>query len=498
MKVLLVGMDGAHIDVFKRGWTPYISSLIEKGCQLNIVNDLISRGWLEITTGQHASRTGAMYDRPKINGSYDWSFEFSIRGIPGFSQSIKPIWQVLNEHGYKTGIMNLPTAFPAPKVDGFFVSGGGGGAPVVEAPIPELCFPKEICSILKKNNYIVDERVVQLVVNKKLDTPQLIFRELAKKNKKRTSSFIELSKKYEIDFGFLVYKTSSVIAETILVPEWKKMTNKQEGVDEDVINALKEYYIKFDNEIRRLHKEFPEAEIVLVSDHGSTDRTHTVNLNKFLQLYGYQIIKTGSNYRKQLIEYMKKVIPFHIKDKLQKIKTLKKSVNNVKTFSSVGTVAFSYTRNDWSHGIYINDEARFGGPVLEENVENIKENIINDFNNDPEVRRHNLYAYSIKEKLSNPVDYFPDIVIRVPNGYLTNNSSTNFIEKYVRPQGVDSLSSVLRGDIISIKSHTPLAVYCADSEVDLKKLYDGRDLTAIYDLVLNKFNIENADLVCEK
>jgi len=60
MKVLLIGMDGAHIDVFKRGWTPFISSLIEEGNQLNIKNDLLSRGWLEIATGEHASKTGAM------------------------------------------------------------------------------------------------------------------------------------------------------------------------------------------------------------------------------------------------------------------------------------------------------------------------------------------------------------------------------------------------------------------------------------------------------
>ena len=193
MKVLLIGMDGAHIDVFKRGWTPFISSLIEKGNQLNIKNDLLSRGWLEIATGKHASITGAMYDNPKINKTHKWNLKFSINDIPGLGIDIKPIWQVLNEKGYRVGVMNLPTVFPSPKVDGFFVSGGGGGAPVVEQAIPELCYPKEILNILKKNDYIVDERTVQLVVDKKLDTPDLIMGELANKNSKRTKSFIELA-----------------------------------------------------------------------------------------------------------------------------------------------------------------------------------------------------------------------------------------------------------------------------------------------------------------
>jgi hypothetical protein len=47
-----------------------------------------------------------------------------------------------------------------------------------------------------------------------------------------------------------------------------------------------------------------------------------------------------------------------------------------------------------------------------------------------------------------------------------------------------------KGIKISIKSHKPLAIDCSPSMEEDKKLYDGRDLTAIYDLVLKKFNIE--------
>lgn len=491
MKVLLVGMDGAHIDVFKRGWTPFASSLIEKGNKLNIENDLYSRGWLEITTGEHASKTGAMYDNPKMNGTHEWNLKFSINDIPGLGSDIKPLWQVLNENGYKVGVMNLPTVFPAPKVNGFFVSGGGGGAPVVEQAIPELCYPTEILSVLEKNDYIVDERTVQLVVDKKLDTPDLMMRELANKNSKRTKSFIELSKQYNIDFGFIVYKTSSVTAETIIAPEWNKIINGEEDVDSETIDAIKSYYEKFDGEIKKLKDAFPEAEIIFTADHGTIARTHSVNLNIFLQNNQFQKpATTTKNIKKTVIQKLKKIIPFPLKVKLQKISSIKQAVDTVVNFDNMNTLAFSHTKNDWNHGIYINDKSRFGGPVDSKDISKIKEEIIETFNSNNEAQKHNLKAYSIKESINNPVEFFPDIIIDMPSGYVTNNAVNEFIQVFHRPHGVSSLSSILRGDMISIKAHEPLAVDCGKFTKEDKKLYDGRDLTAIYDLVLQKFNIQ--------
>jgi predicted AlkP superfamily phosphohydrolase/phosphomutase len=491
VKVLLVGMDGAHIDVFKRGWTPFISSLIEKGNQLNIKNDLLSRGWLEIATGEHASKTGAMYDNPKMNGTHEWNLKFSINNIPGLGTDVKPIWQVLNENGYKVGVMNLPTVFPSPKVDGFFVSGGGGGAPVVEKAIPELCYPKEILEVLTKNDYIVDERTVQLVVDKKLDTPDLMMIELANKNSKRTKSFIELANKYEIDFGFVVYKTSSVTAETLVAPEWEKIINNDSSVDNETIDALKSYYNKFDNEVKKLKEAFPEAEIIFTADHGTIARKYSANLNIFLQNNQFQKpANTSKNLKKILVEKLKKVIPFSLKVKLQKFSSVKKAVDNVVNFDNMNSLAFSHTKNDWNHGIYINDKERFGGAVETKDIQKTKEEIIEAFNTNSEVKKYNLRAYSIKENIDDPIKFFPDICIDMPSGYVTNNAVNEFIKEFKRPQGVSSLSSILRGDMISLKAHEPLAVDCGNFKDEDKKLYDGRDLTAIYDLVLQKFNIQ--------
>ena len=487
MKVLMIGMDGAHIDVFKRGWTPFISSLIEKGKQLNVKNDLISRGWLEVATGQHASVTGAMYDRPKVNGSYDWLDDFSINDIPGIGVSVKPLWQALNEEGYRVGVMNLPTTFPAPKVDGFFVSGGGGGAPVVEHATPELCYPKEVLGVLEENNYIVDERIVQLVVEKKLTTPDAIFTELAEKNKKRTCSFIKLANSYKVDFGFVVYKTSSVTAETVVTPEWQKVINGANDVDQSIIDAMKSYYHKFDSEIKKLYEAFPSAEIIFVSDHGTISRSHSVNLNIFLQESGFQSSKARENITKSVIVKLKKLLPFPLKMALKKISMVRETVATVGSFDKANSVAFCRTKNDWVHGIFINDQSRFGGPVDEKNFSIVKNNIIKLFNSHPDVVAHGLRAFSKKERGAGVLEFYPDIEIEVPSGYLTTDISSSFITDFISPKGSVGLSSVLRGDIASIKSHEPLAVVVGKTLEENVPVANGRDLTAIYDIVLKIF-----------
>ena len=199
MKTLVIGVDGASVETFTRGWTPYIESLIKNGHRLELTEDLVSRGWVETFTGKHALETGALYDLPVANGSLQWTTKFNIEKIPGWGIETQPIWQVLNEKGYSVGIMNVPTTFPAPKVDGFFVSGGGGGANVVKEATSELCYPEDIVNYLHSIGYIVDERMPELYEDKCSSAEGIVSRFILK-NKKRTESFIHLSKEKNVDF----------------------------------------------------------------------------------------------------------------------------------------------------------------------------------------------------------------------------------------------------------------------------------------------------------
>lgn len=487
MKVLMIGMDGAHLEAFSRGWTPYISSLIEKGDNLELKEDLIMRGWLEIATGKNGVETGALYDKPKANGSYEWDLKFSINDIPGYGTNVKPIWQALNEKGYRVGVMNLPTVFPAPEVNGFMISGGGGGAPVVQTPTLELCYPKEEHPLLVKEGYVVDQRIVPMLVEKNITDPKEIFSILIKKNERRTHSFIRLANKYKIDFGFVIYKSSSNLAEWVLLPEWKRLKEGAKDIDNDFINIIKDYYQKFDDEIRKLHKAFPNAQIIFSADHSLAPREWDINPNIFLQKHNYQKTHSGKTLVKYTTQMIKKVIPFSLRAKLRKKKVVHNALYSSAPFDTNSTIAFCKTSGDWLQGIYINDEKRFGGPIQESEIEKIKKEIIDTINDDELSKEHGLKAYSKEFSESSSYKYFPDIVIDVPDGYLITDKTRNFIKKFIPPKGPLNLLSITKGELLCIKAHKPIAVIY-NGTWNIKRDKGKLNLTAIYDHIITTFS----------
>lgn len=492
MKVLLIGMDGCHEEVFKRGWTPFTTELLSSHRHLNINNDLLSRGWLEIALGEHASLTTALYDYPKSNGSLDWSTEFSLPQVPGLGDKIKPLWQKLNEMGHSVGVVNLPTTFPAPEVDGFFISGGGGGAPVTEAAAPELCHPKDILPTLSEHGYIVDDRMYQLVVDKKLETPKKILDRLAFKNERRADSFIALNKRFDVDFGFIVFKTASVVTETLLNAEYCRRRNPANAPDEAVVEAAREYYQRFDAQIQKLRTEYPNAEFVFVSDHGSTVRTHTVNPNILLQEYGLQRIEKRKDLVKSLVSFVKSVAPFSLKHMLKKSSVMKFKAVGAINFNPDATVAFCKTTGDWSHGIYINDAKRFGGPVPETEISATRDRIVEIINSNALAKAHGVEARISPNMTDAVLGHFPDIQLVLPNGYLTSDHGQKFISEYLPPLCQSSLAAVMRGDILSVKSHTPLAYFSEAACETFDEAKMRGDLTVVYNRIVDMFESHNS------
>jgi len=488
MKVLLIGMDGAHRAAFDRGWTPFISNLLKSHQDLNLTTDLISRGWAEIVFGKHAKKTNALYDYPLANGSHDWTKKFGLSSVPKIGTEIKGIWQELNEKGFSVGIMNVPTTFPAPKVNGFIVSGGGGGAPVVDKPTEDLCFPKEILPTLIEKDYIVDDRLYQLVVEKNINTSTKIFDRLSYMNQRRTDAFLTLDKQFKVDFGFIVFKTSSVIAESILSAENVRRKNKNNLYDEAAIVAIRKYYENFDLEIKRLKEAYPETEFIFVSDHGTTEVTHCVNPNILLQQAGLQQLSSNKRFLKRIIFKFIQKTPFWIKYFLKK-----RLSNKIQTINSIGfnkssTTAFCKAVENWNHGIFINDNKRFGGPVEEKDIDSIRERIVSLINSNSMVKKHGIYAKKSDNKLTSSFRSYPDIELFLPNGYLTNDNSSEFISELNPTLSESSLKTIMRGDILSMKTHNPIAMMSKKAFLKSNSQKLEGNLTDVYHRTIEMFN----------
>lgn len=481
MRMLVVGMDGVSFETFNRGWTPFIKNLIENGSRLELKEDLISRGWAEIVLGQNASTTRAVYEGPIADGSHTWTDKYKLADTPGLGVAVKPIWQVLNERGYTVGIMNVPTTFPAPEVDGFFVSGGGGGGPIGQDVTSEQCYPPSIQKGLDAAGYIVDERLPSLLGEKKLYNPLDLFDRLGLMNAKRTDSFVRLAKEYNIDFGFVVYKSSPVTAETLVLPELE--TGMTSG-NSDLCRAVELFYRKFDKEVKKLVESFPDAHLLMVSDHSMAVRKYSVNANAFLVETGFQTPSRSRATIYSSIKSLKQYVPSSIKKVLKRSQVIKSSYESMSTFDAKSSKAFSISFSQGQHGIFINDKDRFGGPVAVQDIQKYKNKISQAFNVHPDSLKHDLKAIPIDAA---KVPQYPDIVLDLPDGYLTSGEIKKFVEKYTLGKESHDLRQTAKGCYHTIKAHHPLAINCR-GDWTVSPSTGKADLTLIYDHVLNFFS----------
>lgn len=493
MKMLIIGMDGVSRGTFDRGWTPFISEVLEAGHDLNLSTDLYSRGWLELATGEHAIRTGAAYDKPVFAQPYALSESFKFDEIEGFTQKVIPIWSAVEKLGFKFGLMNLPTTFPAPELNGFCVAGGGGGGPVTESPTLEHCWPRSLHSILIEEGYIVDQRLQQLILEHECESVDAVLKKMAEKNRLRTKSFIRCASERGIDVGWVVYKTSSVLVENFVQQDLYR-ASAGEICNENVLKAAEQYYAEFDEQIRQLKQAFPDASLLFVSDHGMVRRTHTVNPNILLKKCGWYVESPRKRLSARVIAAAKKLVPFKFKMLLKGRQRLKELLGASVAFSPAATQAFCKTKGDWRYGIYIND-ARFRGPVKQDEYDRVVDGIIADINGSDLAKAHEITAYRA-EKISHCVTekpaWFPDILLKLPDGYLISDQGTEFIAEYDFSENLEPLQAILQGQIISIKSTSPIATF-VPSTSDLstpRPSATGRGyLTDCYDFILKYLEV---------
>ena len=128
------------------------------------------------------------------------------------------------------------------------------------------------------------------------------------------------------------------------------------------------------------------------------------------------------------------------------------------------------------------DKAKYDkAKMLAGEIETVKNKIVKEFNNSQESKNHNLVAHCEERKS----DYFPDIVIDAPDGYLITNMGAKFVSLYKSDQERSGLKGMIKGEISCIKSKTPLAVNAFNPWI--LKSSDDKDLTLIYRHILRTF-----------
>lgn len=492
MEYLLIGIDGSQEELFHRFKMPFMQNMLTSGTKVNLQEDLISRGWAEACTGAHAIDSSGYYERPSMNGTYEWTVNYEMLKTVKEDEQLTTLWDELNQNGYSVGVMNVPTTNPAPQVEGFFVSGGGGGKAVSQGVSEEQCCPKSIKDTLDKNGYILDERLPSLLFEKKLFDEKEFFDRLKLMNEKRVELYLELNNQFDVDFGFIVFR-SVVVVECIAAAEVNRYLTGDENVNMRLIEEIKSFYLHLDGCIQKLCEGVGTEKVGFISDHSQVPRFNLVNINYYLKELGYQQNSPSNKSVFSLLKRYKRFIPVGLRKILKSNKKILSEYASITSFDKNNTKAFNISLGASGAGVYINDVARFGGCVEAGDVDNIIDSLIADFNSFSAAKEHGLTAIDCRDRKTGKFGkYYPDILIQMPDGYQPANFeesvSNSFIIREERSYNPIKLEDVKTDLWTGTKGRLPMSTFIGHENLNEAE-YSNTDLSSVFQIVKKEFNL---------
>ncbi|MDC3175608.1 hypothetical protein OA845_03725, partial [Candidatus Pelagibacter sp.] len=147
-----------------------------------------------------------------------------------------------------------------------------------------------------------------------------------------------------------------------------------------------------------------------------------------------------------------------------------------------------------SSGIYVNDRTRFKGCVEQKDINTTVNKFIKEFNSSDIAKKHNLIAldYTYKQKNGKYGKNYPDILIKIPEGYQVENPNEECPDNFIK-RSDNSFKSVLLDNVkhdlwTGTKSEKPLATFINHNFLN-KNIYEGNDLTSVYNIIIKEFGI---------
>ena len=429
-RVLVLGLDGATFDLIipfiEKGILPNLENLIKGGVSGDLestIPPLTLPAWYSLATGKNPGKLGIFDLVERRNYSYS-THPYSI------SLKEKSLWNYLNEHGYRTGILNFPGTFPPRKVDGFVVTGM-----LTPSERENYTYPSSLKAIL---NHLVGEY--------KLDVDQMMYsdedaflKDIFDVTTKRGKTAEYLIQNFDWSFLMVVFTSIDRIQHVM----WKYIDQTHPQYDSKKAKRyseyIKYYWRKLDTIIGKLIKKVgKETTIIIVSDHGFGPRNQTFYVNEWLRGRGYLKLKKAKRKSPltKIAEYLydrfgNTMFYHYFIGLLQKLISRKFIYRFFYQFWShegminkidwKNTKAFSCLHTSILGNIYVNLEGREPeGTVIKENYEDVRNHIINDLKKliDPKTgKQMNVKAYKREEIYYGPyTDQAPDIIFSINNG----------------------------------------------------------------------------------
>lgn len=286
-KVLVVGIDGGTLDLLvplvRGGRLPNFAKLLQEGCYgilLSTLPPVTAPAWASFITGKNPAKHGVFYFVEKE--SRDFSLSGKARFVSGESITGEPFWKLLNQHGVRTGIVNVPLTYPPRELDGFMITG------MMTPPgSSRYTYPPDLAGEL--DGYIID---LEEVSNRKAfwgrgpskGEREAYVQRVREMTWMRGKFALRLMKEKEWDLFMVVFTGSDRLCHFFwpeILPDEKTFPGSPPYVGE--------YYVLLDQILGSLVECLPrDGTVAILSDHGfGKAPSHHFHVNLFLKRLGF-------------------------------------------------------------------------------------------------------------------------------------------------------------------------------------------------------------------
>ncbi len=290
-RVLVIGLDGATFDLIgpwmREGRLPNLARLVKSGVSGELestVPPVTLPAWISFATGKNPGKLG-VYDlvKKESNGySVQLSNPSSLREMS--------LWNYLNNHGIRTGIINVPGAFPPRKIDGFMIPGMFTPSERGEFSYPGWLRPE------------LDRRVHRYELDvdhwRYFDEDRFLM-DIYRVTQKHERAVEYLMGAFDVQFFMVVFTSTDRIQHVM----WRHMDPTHPQHDPIAArrysSAIRDYWQSLDRAVGEVVRAFGEGTIMVVSDHGFGPRRKTFYVNEWLRRQGF--LRLGGRVRRGLL-----------------------------------------------------------------------------------------------------------------------------------------------------------------------------------------------------
>jgi predicted AlkP superfamily phosphohydrolase/phosphomutase len=277
-RLCIIGLDGANFEMLDRwvaaGHMPNLASLLERGCRgvlRSTFPPVTAPAWTTMTTGVGPGTHG-------VFGFLKWApRSWDSHVVRSSDIQVPRLWDLACEGGRTAGVLTVPVTYPATAVNGFMVAGL-----LSPAPGPEMTHPAELHGELASEGAEPFERPVPE------DGSALCARAVLDSHKRGDAVTEHVLRRYSPDLFMCVLRETDRAQHYF----WPYCETPGAGDDREIAGIVRELWHSVDSTIGLLLERFgPDANYLVVSDHGAGPGRGACSINQYLQQQGLLSLK---------------------------------------------------------------------------------------------------------------------------------------------------------------------------------------------------------------